>query len=172
MSLRTHPTIPAQITRGWRLISFRSYGGTQFIVRLEHLGDTVLGLSITTLLTEMYPYLRVGPATVCNFSTAVTPLFSVLRSCQSSVLPVTFLLESPGHDGLEFESRRNVRGVDLVVGRKRHVLTDFTALSGTSCQNISVFTPPRPLLSRHRPTSKVCSTWSHLLTASLSRDAF
>ncbi|KAF5320911.1 hypothetical protein D9619_000729 [Psilocybe cf. subviscida] len=31
--------------------------------RLEHLGDTVLGLAITTLLTEKYPFLRVGPAT-------------------------------------------------------------------------------------------------------------
>ncbi|KAI0320662.1 ribonuclease III domain-containing protein [Amylostereum chailletii] len=30
---------------------------------LEHLGDQVLGLVVTELLQEMYPYLRVGPST-------------------------------------------------------------------------------------------------------------
>lgn len=32
--------------------------------RYEHLGDTVLGLSVTSLMMEMYPGLRVGPSTV------------------------------------------------------------------------------------------------------------
>ena len=33
--------------------------------KYEHLGDTVLGLVVTSLLLEMYPCLRVGPSTVC-----------------------------------------------------------------------------------------------------------
>ncbi|PPQ72776.1 hypothetical protein CVT24_012802 [Panaeolus cyanescens] len=33
------------------------------IPRLEHLGDTVLGMTITQLLMELYPGLRVGPST-------------------------------------------------------------------------------------------------------------
>lgn len=32
--------------------------------RLEHLGDSVLSLIVTGLLAEVYPTLRVGPATV------------------------------------------------------------------------------------------------------------
>lgn len=32
--------------------------------RYEHLGDTVLGLAVTSLMLEMYPCLRVGPSTV------------------------------------------------------------------------------------------------------------
>jgi len=32
--------------------------------RYEHLGDAVLGLSVTSLLMKMYPGLRVGPSTV------------------------------------------------------------------------------------------------------------
>jgi ribonuclease-3 len=35
--------------------------------RYEHLGDTVLGLVVTSLLLEMYPNLRVGPSTVRRF---------------------------------------------------------------------------------------------------------
>ncbi|OJA20316.1 hypothetical protein AZE42_05448 [Rhizopogon vesiculosus] len=31
--------------------------------KYEHLGDTVLGLVVTSLLLEMYPHLRVGPST-------------------------------------------------------------------------------------------------------------
>ncbi|KZP13450.1 ribonuclease III [Athelia psychrophila] len=31
--------------------------------KYEHLGDSVLGLVVTSLLIEMYPYLRVGPST-------------------------------------------------------------------------------------------------------------
>jgi len=33
-------------------------------LRYEHLGDAVLGLSVTSLLMKMYPGLRVGPSTV------------------------------------------------------------------------------------------------------------
>jgi len=32
--------------------------------RYEHLGDTVLGMLITDMLSTMYPGLRVGPSTV------------------------------------------------------------------------------------------------------------
>ena len=32
--------------------------------RFEHLGDTVLGLVVTTQIQQMYPGLRVGPSTV------------------------------------------------------------------------------------------------------------
>ena len=32
--------------------------------RLEHLGDSVLNMVVTSLLQEVYPYLRVGPSTV------------------------------------------------------------------------------------------------------------
>ena len=32
--------------------------------RLEHLGDSVLSLVVTSLLREVYPYLRVGSSTV------------------------------------------------------------------------------------------------------------
>ena len=35
------------------------------IASLEHLGDQVLGLVVTELLYHLYPYLRVGPSTVC-----------------------------------------------------------------------------------------------------------
>lgn len=35
-----------------------------WLYRLEHLGDSVLGLCVTSLIREMYPRLRVGPATV------------------------------------------------------------------------------------------------------------
>lgn len=35
--------------------------------KYEHLGDTVLGLVVTSLLLEMYPCLRVGPSTVCVY---------------------------------------------------------------------------------------------------------
>lgn len=38
--------------------------------RYEHLGDTVLGLVVTSLLLEMYPNLRVGPSTVRRFSSS------------------------------------------------------------------------------------------------------
>ncbi|KAF8511252.1 ribonuclease III, partial [Hysterangium stoloniferum] len=31
--------------------------------KLEHLGDSVLGLCVTTLIRDMYPHIRVGPAT-------------------------------------------------------------------------------------------------------------
>lgn len=37
------------------------------LCRFEHLGDTVLGLVVTSLLLEMYPNLRVGPSTVRHF---------------------------------------------------------------------------------------------------------
>jgi dsRNA-specific ribonuclease len=37
-------------------------------LRLEHLGDSVLGLCATALIREMYPCLRVGPATVSRYS--------------------------------------------------------------------------------------------------------
>jgi ribonuclease III len=33
---------------------------------LEHLGDTVLNLAVTSMLRELYPRLRVGPSTVCG----------------------------------------------------------------------------------------------------------
>lgn len=37
--------------------------------RFEHLGDTVLGLAVTSLMLDMFPGLRVGPATVrCSLS--------------------------------------------------------------------------------------------------------
>ncbi len=32
--------------------------------RLEHLGDTVLSLVVTSLVRELFPCLRVGPSTV------------------------------------------------------------------------------------------------------------
>lgn len=32
--------------------------------RFEHLGDTVLGLSVTRMMMDIYPGLRVGPSTV------------------------------------------------------------------------------------------------------------
>lgn len=35
-----------------------------FFFRFEHLGDMVLGLTITRLLMDMFPGLHVGPSTV------------------------------------------------------------------------------------------------------------
>lgn len=36
--------------------------------RLEFVGDSVLSLSVTTILKDMYPHLRVGPFTVrCEY---------------------------------------------------------------------------------------------------------
>ncbi|KAJ4472927.1 ribonuclease III domain-containing protein [Lentinula edodes] len=40
--------------------------------KLEHVGDTVLSLVVTTLMNEMYPTLRVGPSTVIIFSSFST----------------------------------------------------------------------------------------------------
>lgn len=39
--------------------------------RFEHLGDTVLGFVVTALMLEMYPGLRVGPATVGGHMSAL-----------------------------------------------------------------------------------------------------
>lgn len=41
-----------------------------YMYRYEHLGDTVLGLVVTSLLLDMYPCLRVGPSTVSILSSS------------------------------------------------------------------------------------------------------
>ena len=40
--------------------------------RLEHLGDSVLNMVVTSLLQEVYPYLRVGPSTVSTMASIST----------------------------------------------------------------------------------------------------
>jgi hypothetical protein len=36
-------------------------------IRLGHLGDQVFGFAITNLIQDLYPRLRVGPASVCQY---------------------------------------------------------------------------------------------------------
>ena len=38
------------------------------VTRYEHLGDTVLGMTVTHLLMKRFPCIRVGPSTVCASS--------------------------------------------------------------------------------------------------------
>jgi ribonuclease-3 len=44
--------------------TFLTLAGPAHHDRLEHVGDQVLGLIVTDLLQELFPYLRVGPSTV------------------------------------------------------------------------------------------------------------
>jgi hypothetical protein len=38
-------------------------------MRLGHIGDQVFGLAVTNLIQDLYPHLRVGPASVRQYST-------------------------------------------------------------------------------------------------------
>ena len=63
MFLKIIPMIPVQTTKSNFLI-VTCYLFADSSCRFEHLGDVVLGLTVTKLLMEMFPGLRVGPATV------------------------------------------------------------------------------------------------------------
>jgi hypothetical protein len=80
--LRITLMILAQTTRSsWlHLISdTRELESDRLGGRYEHLGDTVLGLAVTSLMLEMYPGLRVGPSTVRFPTPAAT---TAARGCQ------------------------------------------------------------------------------------------
>jgi len=63
MTFKRLRTIRAPITKS-DLVSIGSDRLAEVLVRLGHIGDQVIGLTITDLIQSLYPYLRVGPASV------------------------------------------------------------------------------------------------------------
>lgn len=82
--------------------------------RYEHLGDTVLGLTITSLLIEMFPGLRVGPSTVSrrvpqhfrtfpNITSPENPSYDSWKSNISRDVSKRGLFVSTGSNNIELD---------------------------------------------------------------------
>ena len=93
-------SIQVRITKGMPLIAHQNFINF-FVIRYEHLGDTVLGMAVTHLLMKLFPCIRVGPSTVCALS------FGVRQDRIKSHLSLWFS-ENTFHDGWQSYSSRDV----------------------------------------------------------------
>ena len=64
MTSRRHKVIPAPITKSESPLIIPFNYSAEVSERLGMIGDQVFALAITDLIQDLYPHLRVGPASV------------------------------------------------------------------------------------------------------------